>query len=110
MTQQVTLTRPSTAIDVTIDQDQVTVTRPATALAIEVHHLPGAGGAAAGYRHDQLTPTQIWTVTHNLGYRPGGVAVFDSGGTHLLVDPVHVSDNQLTIDLGAATSGAAYIS
>jgi hypothetical protein len=39
---------------------------------------PGPSGGT--YRHVQGVSSAVWTITHNLGFHPGGVAVRDSGG------------------------------
>lgn len=66
--------------------------------------LPGAS-----YRHVQSSPSALWTVAHDLGYRPA-VTVEDSGGTVVIGDVVHVDANHLTITFGAAFGGYANLS
>lgn len=71
---------------------------------------PGAPGSAPqAYEHDQVTPATVWTVVHNLGYRPN-VLVKDSAGTTQLGETDHVSINELTITFLAAFGGKAYLS
>lgn len=65
---------------------------------------------AIRYTHVQATASATWSVTHNLGTRPGGVMVVDSGDTMVLGDVAHVSDNALTITFSAPFGGKAYIS
>lgn len=67
------------------------------------------------YRHAQGTPASVWTVEHNLGYRPGGIFVRDSGGDQHHGRVEHLSDNVLTVSFfvggqPVAFSGEAYIS
>lgn len=57
------------------------------------------------YTHTQSIPAALWTITHNLGYKPGGILVTDSGGSEWEGDVTHVSNNQLTIDFGTASFG-----
>lgn len=73
----------------------------------------GADGSA--FHWHQSTPSDTWTVVHNMGVFPGGVTVVDSGGN--LQEPhLEYIDNN-TIELTfyvagvlAATSGDVYIS
>lgn len=68
-------------------------------------------GPAGAYRHVQSIPAAVWSVVHNLGYRPGGVLVEDSAGDDAWGGEVtHVSDNELTITFGAEFGGKAYLS
>lgn len=71
----------------------------------------GGGGGGTGYTHTQTQASRYWVVTHNLGYRPGGVRITDSGGNTIF--PIVMPNdtiNQCTLDVGAATTGIAYLS
>lgn len=70
----------------------------------------GPSGASATYTHTQSSPQASWTITHNLGYNPGGVSVVDSAGSKCYGDVVFVSENQLVVNFSSAFSGKAYIS
>jgi hypothetical protein len=72
---------------------------------------PGAPGSAPqSYVHTQSTPAAVWTINHNLGYRPGGILIEDSGGNTWIGDVDHVDDNTLTVTFTAAFGGFAYLS
>lgn len=78
---------------------------------------PGADGdpGVVSYRHVQSIAAAVWTVTHNLGYFPGGVLVEDSDHNAISGRVAHVDGNTLTISFfvngaPAATGGEAYIS
>lgn len=67
--------------------------------------------AANGYVHVQSVATSVWTVQHNLGYRPGGITVEDSSGEDWIGFEVqHIDDNELTLTFGGAFGGVAYVS
>jgi hypothetical protein len=67
--------------------------------------------SAMSYTHTQSIAASTWTVTHNLGYKPGGIKVFDSADTEWFGSIVHIDDNSLTIDFnGSVFGGKAYIS
>jgi hypothetical protein len=64
-----------------------------------------------GYTHNQVSASSTWTVNHNLGYKPAGIIVFDSGGTEWKGKVIYISDNVLTIDFnGFSFGGIVYIS
>lgn len=62
------------------------------------------------YVHVQSAATNTWSVSHNLGYRPGGVTVVDSADNVVFGDVSYVNDNSLTITFSAAFGGKVYIS
>lgn len=79
--------------------------------------LPGIQGPAGpagelpqSYTHNQSDPEIIWIVNHNLGFRPGGVLVTDSGGNEVEGIVSHIDANTLTITFLAAFGGFAYLS
>lgn len=69
---------------------------------------PGASGGS--YTHVQGVPASTWTIAHNLGYRPGGVLVFDSLDREVLGEVTHLDANTLTVTFTAGFSGTAYLS
>lgn len=78
---------------------------------------PGPQGdpGVVSYRHVQSSPSAVWTVNHNLGYRPGGVYVEDSSHTPVAGRVHHIDANTLTISffvggVAAAMGGEADIS
>lgn len=64
-------------------------------------------GADKYYAHDQMVPSAIWTVTHNLGKFPT-VIVFDSDGSEVEGVVNMLNSNSLTIEFSAAFGGKAY--
>lgn len=62
------------------------------------------------YTHSQGSPSAVWTVNHNLGFRPR-VAVEDLFGQAMLVDAQNVGNGFSTIELrfGSPTTGLAYL-
>lgn len=65
---------------------------------------PGSVGTT--YVHNQATPATVWTINHNLGYRPA-VELFDAGGNEFDADIVHTSVNQVVVHLNIAATGTA---
>lgn len=65
---------------------------------------------ATTFVHTQSSASASWTVTHNLGYYPGGVSVIDSGENVVIGDIIHSTDNAFTINFSSAFSGKAYVS
>ena len=60
--------------------------------------------------HSQDSASALWTVNHNLGAKPGGVTVVDSGDTVVYGNVAYLNLNTLTISFAAAFGGKAYIS
>lgn len=60
-----------------------------------------------GYEHVQTSSASVWTVTHNLGYRPSGWSLWlDSRGGRASVAVVtHVDNNSLTVSMAANHTG-----
>ena len=61
------------------------------------------------YRHEQQTPTDIWHITHGLGFYPS-VFVADSGGNWVVGDVEYVDENSVIIRFNGSFSGDAYFS
>ena len=71
----------------------------------------GATGATGGsYVHNQSSSASVWTVTHNLGYFPGGISVIDSGESIVVGDVTHTSISQFTVSFSTSFSGKVYVS
>jgi hypothetical protein len=71
----------------------------------------GATGATGGsYVHNQSSSSSLWTVTHNLGYYPGGISVIDSGESIVVGDVTHTSISQFTVSFSTSFSGKVYVS
>lgn len=72
---------------------------------------PAGDPTALSYTHVQTVPSDVWQITHRLGYRPSGIVVIEDGA-----DPVEYSaiewptTNTVTLRFGAAISGTATLS
>ena len=77
-------------------------------------HLAGDKGATGetggSYVHNQSSSSSLWTVTHNLGYYPGGISVIDSGESIVVGDVTHTSISQFTVSFSTAFTGKVYVS
>ena len=71
------------------------------------HGPPGPPGAnGAGYDFSQATPSPLWTIAHNLGFRPS-VATFTVGGVEMIGTVTHLSANVVQIDFSIPVAGLA---
>ena len=113
MTTDVTII--NTPISVTITQadgPNVIIQAPPVvqvlASTVGIQGPPGSNGSpGARYVHTQASALTVWTVPHNLGFRPV-VAVFTTGGVEVLGGEVlHLSLNTLTITFDVAFAGSA---
>jgi len=67
---------------------------------------PGGTGGIAAYVHQQSTPATVWTINHNLGFRPS-VELYNSGMQEIDADIAHPSINQTVVTFNPATAGLA---
>ena len=74
---------------------------------------PGATGATGPvggtYDYVQGTPAAVWTIVHNLGYRPQ-VSVVDSANSIVEGDYSYPDSNTMVLTFSSAFSGVAYLS
>lgn len=63
---------------------------------------------STSYNHQQIAPSAIWTVIHNLGKYPS-VTIADSGGNTVVGDVKHESLNKVVISFTAAFAGKAFL-
>lgn len=66
--------------------------------------------ARLSFRHDQGIPASVWIITHNLGYRPAGVYVEDSGGTPNEPAIAHIDITTVELTFIGAMGGFALLS
>jgi len=69
-----------------------------------------AGASGGSYIHHQSSALATWTVTHNLGYYPGGISVIDSAETVVIGDITHINISTFTVSFSTAFSGKVYVS
>ena len=78
----------------------------------------GATGAAGpqgptsgpvSYLHTQYSPSDTWTINHNLGYRPN-VTISDSAYTIIEGDIEYPNSNTIILKFSASFAGTAYLS
>lgn len=67
---------------------------------------PGSGGGGGGSPTNvpQNTPSALWTVNHNLGFKPQ-VQVYSAGGVEVIAQVVHTSDNQYQVSFTSPRTG-----
>lgn len=60
------------------------------------------------YTHTQATPSDTWTITHNLRKRPS-ITVVDSAGTEVVGDCDYVDENTVVLTFTGGFAGNAYL-
>lgn len=72
----------------------------------------GSGGGPQSYKYTQSTPAAVWTITHALGFDPGGQTVIDTDGYVRDGFGVQVitTGQTLRLSFDVAVSGTAYLS
>lgn len=105
MTGPIITVAPSGGPSVTIVAPQTT---PTYKLSVTTQGPPGPPGAsAAGFDFVQASPASVWTIAHNLGFRPS-VSVATVGGVEVEGGEVlHLTTNVLTITFDVAFAGTA---
>lgn len=93
--------------NVIISPDSNIVTAPETQSNTTVSSTTAIVGQVT-YVHTQSSASSSWTITHNLGRRPG-VTIVDSGGNVQIGEVLYNSDNQITVSFAAAFGGYAYL-
>lgn len=61
------------------------------------------------HSHTQDDPALVWTINHNLGFRPG-VHLYSVGGREMMAEIVHTSLNQTLVYFDNSTAGTAVCS
>lgn len=74
-------------------------------VADQIGPSPGPTGHP-GVEFVQVSPAQVWTVNHNLGWRPT-VTVIDTGGAEVQADIHHTHLNQVLIHFALPMAGRA---
>ncbi|SDH68687.1 hypothetical protein SAMN05421505_12079 [Sinosporangium album] len=69
----------------------------------------GGGGGPVSYTHVQTVPAAVWTINHQLGYRPA-ITVLDVDGDPVDGTPAYPSLNSMTITFAATVAGVAHLS
>lgn len=68
-----------------------------------------AGPGAVRIVHVQEAAAFTWVIDHNLGYEPASVSVRDSGGSEVIGEVVHDSNNRVRILFNSSFGGKAVI-
>ena len=89
--------------------DTVTLKAKVDGQWVEIFGGGGGPGPAASYTHAQSTPAAVWTITHNLPFRPN-VTVTDSAGEQVEGEIDYTSGSTVTVTFSAAFAGSAYLS
>lgn len=98
----------------------ITVNGRTSSVGTSVHRListslrgapgsPGGGGGSSGFSFTQSTSSAVWTINHNLGYRPN-VALFTVGGVNFNGEVSHPTVNQTIVSLSSPLAGSARLS
>lgn len=69
----------------------------------------GGGGGDGSFEFVQSIAQSVWSITHNLGYRPASVSVFSLDYSEQFDEFAvqHVNNNQLLVSMDVPTAGRA---
>jgi hypothetical protein len=73
---------------------------------------PGPPGSAtsASYVHIQTSPSSVWTVQHQLGFKPQPTVLASNGDPVYGWTPSWPSDNTMLLTFPVAVTGSAHVS
>ncbi|WP_027480511.1 hypothetical protein [Deinococcus pimensis] len=60
----------------------------------------------ASYLHNQAVPSDVWTINHNLGFKPL-VQVYTLGGVEVDAEVQHLNSNQVRVSFVIPLAGTA---
>ncbi len=103
MLEVVTLVNPG--VDVEVEAPETAVIE----VAVGIRGPAGEGGSSFRYVHVQDTPSDEWTISHNLNGFPN-VTVVDSAGTVVNGARQYLDANTVVLRFVGAFSGKAYLS
>jgi hypothetical protein len=94
-------------LDITVQAPVVLDIAVAAPVVVDVA-VAGVQGppSTGGIDYTQASPAAVWTIAHNLGFRPA-VATFTPGGLAMLGSVLHLSDDVLQITFTQPTVGFA---
>jgi len=93
-------------VTVTENGSSTVVTVPVTSTVTAITEGPQGPAGGAAYVHVQSASATVWTINHNLGYRPS-VELLDTGNQEIDGDIAHPSINQTVVTLNPASAGLA---
>lgn len=74
--------------------------------AVTKHYVDSQVLSGGFYEHSQGIPADVWTVHHNLGFRPN-VAIVGTDGAVVEASVRHLDTDSLTISFSEAFAGTA---
>lgn len=95
-----TRTGPLNRLNTSAKSDLVTAINELAAREI------GGGSSGIAFTHTQVSASTLWTINHNLGFRPA-VSILDSGGNEIEANVVHTGPDQLFIHFAIPVAGMA---
>jgi hypothetical protein len=102
----VNITSVDNTIVVTENGGTTVVTVPVTSTVTALTAGPQGPAGGAAYQFEQVAPATVWTINHNLGYRPS-VELLDAGSQEIDGEVAHPSVNQTVVTLNPASAGLA---
>lgn len=102
---------PHNSPDATLDLADITpaITPVTTYSYATQQYADDAAVTATTFTFNQESPTATWSITHNLGYKPG-VSVVDTSDTVVYGDVDYTDLNVLVVTFTQSFAGKAYLS
>ena len=93
-------------VTVTENGSSTVVTVPVTSTVTAITEGPQGPAGGSAFVYQQSTAATVWTINHNLGYRPS-VELLDAGSQEIDGEVAHPSVNQTVVTLNPASAGLA---
>ena len=93
-------------VTVTENGSSTVVTVPVTSTVTAITEGPQGPAGGSAFVYQQSTAAAVWTINHNLGYRPS-VELLDAGSQEIDGEVAHPSVNQTVVTLNPASAGLA---
>lgn len=102
----VNISDTTNTVVVTENSNSTVVTVPVTNTVTAITQGPQGPSGTAAFVYLQVAPATVWTINHNLGYKPS-VELLDSGSQEIDGEVAHPSNNQTVVTLNPASAGLA---
>lgn len=84
----------------------VTVSVSAPQLIVQAVATGPSGSSGASFNHTQGGAASVWTINHNLGFKPS-LTLFDVGGAEMEADVLHLTLNTTQVTFNSPVAGSA---
>jgi hypothetical protein len=93
-------------MEINLDNSEIILNVPTIDLTLDLNSFAASGSGLDAVIHTQSSPSDTWTINHNLGYKPS-VQTFSAGSRLMTGDVLHTSVNQTIVYFSSSVGGYA---